>query len=297
MKYCLGTVQFGLDYGIQKNGQPSLDDVCSMLDFAASHSITYLDTASAYGNAEEVIGNFLTSRIGMASKVSVISKLPPNAFEMAQVGQWPGIAKQSALASIKKMHIRILEAYLFHNAAYIFNEDAVNAVSCVKQAGLAKKIGVSVYSPREALKALEYNAIDVIQIPYNVFDHRLDDCGFFQQARKRGVEIYARSSLLQGLAVMDPDSLPPNVTFASAYLRKFHEICKKYHIPPLNAAVGYVGLHKGIDFVVFGVDNIRQLSEYTAIKAQEIPAGLLAEIGAAFQKTEEKLVNPALWGK
>jgi len=59
-KIVLGTVQFGLDYGINNiHGQVSEDESFSILKFAWEHGIDTLDTAHSYGNSEKVIGNYI----------------------------------------------------------------------------------------------------------------------------------------------------------------------------------------------------------------------------------------------
>ena len=62
MKLCLGTVQFGMDYGVQGGSRPSVNEAVAMLDFAVQNGVDAIDTAAAYGTAEEVIGEFLASR-------------------------------------------------------------------------------------------------------------------------------------------------------------------------------------------------------------------------------------------
>jgi aryl-alcohol dehydrogenase-like predicted oxidoreductase len=55
-----GTVQFGLDYGISNNGgKTAEEEVARILDLAVRKGIRYLDTASQYGNSEEVLGSCL----------------------------------------------------------------------------------------------------------------------------------------------------------------------------------------------------------------------------------------------
>ena len=56
MNLRLGTVQFGLDYGINNQKKPSIADAVTMLDYAAQNGITRFDTAFAYGTAESVVG-------------------------------------------------------------------------------------------------------------------------------------------------------------------------------------------------------------------------------------------------
>ena len=56
----LGTVQFGLEYGIANvSGKPSFDRVCDILRAAYEGGVTALDTAAAYGTSEEVVGSAL----------------------------------------------------------------------------------------------------------------------------------------------------------------------------------------------------------------------------------------------
>ncbi len=297
MKLVLGTVQFGMDYGIQGGKRPAEKDVEEILSYAADHGIHCFDSASAYGSAEKVVGNYIRRHADRADRMKIISKLSASALKGIPTNAWRDIVLRNAEDSMKALGIRQLEAYLFHDASCIYDQEAVKALAGVVDAGLAEKAGVSIYSPEEAVKALEYEEMRVIQIPYNVFDQRLDQCGFFEKARQRQVEIYARSSLLQGLVMMDPDKLPGNVEFAANYIRKFHRICRDYDISPLRGAVGYVLSHPGIDYVVFGVDNKDQLMEYIAVQEKGIPENMKDTLRNEFTDVEEQLVNPVFWNQ
>ena len=295
MNLCLGTVQFGTNYGIQGNGQPNTENVYAMLNYAVDNGIRILDTAAAYGEAETVLGSYVRNYPDYAEKLSFVSKLKPDAFTGLEADKWPEAAVENAKGSLERIGISKFYAYLFHNASYIFNTEAVKALSEVKEKGLAERVGVSVYTPEEAMRALEYEEIEVIQIPYNVFDRRLDKCGFFDRCLEKGVKVFARSSLLQGLVMMDPDALPDRVKFAKDYLLKYIEICDKYNVSRLTAAICYASRKKGIDYVVFGVDNQKQLEEYIALKDSELPPEMIREIDEAFWEVEERVVNPVLW--
>ena len=295
MNLCLGTVQFGLDYGIQGNGKPQFEDVSNILTYSIEHGISHFDTASAYGEAEDVLGHYIKTNPDKAKEMQIISKLRPDAFNEITKNEWAKAALDGARSSLERIGIDHFSAYLFHNASYIFDEDAIKSLYSVKQNGLADRIGVSIYTPEEAMKALEYKEIGAIQIPYNVFDRRLDKCGFFDKAMDNGVTVYARSSLLQGLAVMDPGNLPDRVSFAKDYLVGYDKLCKEFNIPRLNASIAYVSRKRGIDFVVFGVDNLTQLEEYISIEDNAIPDELINRIDDLFMDVPEKLVNPVLW--
>ena len=58
-KLILGTVQLGIPYGINNTiGKPDLSQVKAILNLAKEKGIQTLDTAKAYGNASELIGNY-----------------------------------------------------------------------------------------------------------------------------------------------------------------------------------------------------------------------------------------------
>ena len=66
MKIALGTVQWGLNYGISnKKGIPSKDELNRILSFADKSGINLLDTASAYGNSEARIGDFSKNKFNL----------------------------------------------------------------------------------------------------------------------------------------------------------------------------------------------------------------------------------------
>ncbi|MCR4762228.1 MAG: aldo/keto reductase [Lachnospiraceae bacterium] len=295
MKLCLGTVQLGMDYGVQGGHQPAYSKADEILSLAEKSGIHTFDCAAAYGEAESVLGHYVGHNREKTGQIRVISKLAAGVFRDQPSGDWADLAIRQAKASRERLHVQQLEAYLFHDASMIQAPAAVTALREVQRAGVAKKIGVSVYSPEEAMKALDYTEIEVIQIPYNVFDHRLDRCDFFERAGERGVQVYARSVLLQGLLTMDTDRFPEKMSFAKSVVGRYHDICAGYGITPLRAAINYVVKHPGIDCLVFGVDSPEQLNEFVDAVSAGIPEELKEELTAAFWVEEEKLVNPVLW--
>ena len=70
-KIALGTVQFGLDYGITNHsGQVSIDEVKNILDYAKHKGIDTLDTAARYGNSEQVLGEIGVNNYRIITKTT-----------------------------------------------------------------------------------------------------------------------------------------------------------------------------------------------------------------------------------
>ena len=61
-KITLGTVQLGLNYGINNaDGMPSAETAEKVLSQAIDCGITSFDTSSAYGTSEKVLGNYFNN--------------------------------------------------------------------------------------------------------------------------------------------------------------------------------------------------------------------------------------------
>jgi len=294
MNLCLGTVQLGLKYGVQGNEQPNSSHAIDILDAAYNNGIRIFDTASAYGSAEQILSEFFKKKIIDRKSISIVTKLKPFAFDGASTNDYKAILDNEVRASMSILGVSYLDGYMFHNAQYIYDLDAVNALLSIKEGGAVQSVGVSIYTPEEAMKTLSYEGIDIIQIPYNVLDKRLDQCGFFEQAHKRKVQVYARSALLQGLLTMQIGEVPDYLSFTVNVLKEYHDICREYNTTPYIAAVQYVMLHSGIDYLVFGVDNMSQMKDYIKL-SNEYNSELLKKLSKSFYNIDERIVMPNMW--
>ena len=63
---------------------------------------------------------------------------------------------------------------------------------------LVERTGMSFYTLRGALLALDIPEIDFIQIPTNLLDRRWEDASIFTLAQARGKHVFLRSVFLQG---------------------------------------------------------------------------------------------------
>lgn len=293
----MGTVQLGMDYGIQNNGRPDSKETDKILTAALEKGVCWFDTAPVYGKAEIVLGRYILEHPEQAERMRIVSKLPSNAFSGLSCREWRGAALAHIQKTLERLQKQRLDVYMLHNASSIFEPAVVEALEAVRREGLAETIGVSIYTPAEAMKALSYPQIGAVQIPYNVFDHRLDQCGFFVEAQKRNVRVFARSSLLQGLLIMDPEQLPEHMGFAMPYITKFRSICRQASVSPLQLAIRFVASHPGIHYLVFGADNQKQLLEYLSIEPAPLPEKVMEELNSEFYVVEERLVNPSLWSR
>ena len=298
MKLCLGTVQFGLDYGIRGQKKPSLDDAIKILDYAVHNGIDNIDTAFAYGNAEDVVGEFLNKKTISRDKLFIISKFKPNELDDVKPEDYKKIISENLEKQLKRLHTDYLDSYMFHSSRYAFDEEKLKAMYEVKQEGKIRHCGVSVYYPEEAKICIESPYVDFIQLPSSIFDQRMKKEGIFDFALQNGsTQIHSRSAFIQGLILMNEDEIPVFLSDAKPIIKKIDTLCKKYEISRIKLALLYVKQFNAISHLVFGVDNIEQLKENINIFKENFSTDILKEIGKEFENIKADIMMPSLWVK
>ncbi len=291
---CLGTVQFGMDYGINNtSGKPTKEEVFKTLDFAVAHGIKVFDTAAAYGNSEELLGEYAISRKLGAERFQIVSKLNPGNMDGADDAQEK--IYQEVCGSLERLHTQELYGYLLHKAECIYDGEIVAALQRVKQEGLVRNIGISIYQISEGEAAMESGIIDFIQMPYNVFDQRGDLTGFLKKAKSKGVTMFTRSAFLQGLFLMGREDIPECLEQAKKYLSEFEQLLEEFQLDKVSTLLNFPANNPYIDYVVVGVDNVMQLQEHVSKFGGQLPIEFLQKARQMFGNVEEEIIMPNLW--
>lgn len=291
---CLGTVQFGMEYGIHNTvGQPSWEQSFEMLDIAIDKGIEMIDTARAYGEAELILGEYFKLRKN-SDKVKVISKLRPNIID--RYNSTKKIILKECEETLRRLNVDYLNGYLLHTPEYIYNEEILEGLMELKTKSIVQNIGVSIYDIKEGIAAINSKIVDYIQLPYSVLDQRGSKTKFLSQAKSEGITVFARSAFLQGLFMMEKDEIPIHLHKALPYLDIFENLIKKYDVNKVSALIGFVKHEKEIDYLVFGVDNKEQLIEdIETFNEKEIPAALIDEIKVLINNIDKSIIFPSLW--
>ena len=295
MKLCLGTVQFGMDYGIRGQKRPHIKDVFDMLDYAVSNDVSTIDTANAYGIAEEVVGAWLRGK--SRSGVFLVSKLKPNILPdnpgSLDISDIYAIIKENLTQSLQRLGTDFLDAYLLHSPGYVFDDNVLQAMASLKKEGYVGQVGVSVYEPAEAMHAISHPGMDMVQLPYSIFDQRMK----YVFSKCEGTVLHGRSAFIQGLILMDESDVPEFLHKARPILRDIDAACRETGYSRIRLAIGYVKQQKALSHLVFGVDSLEQLKEDVALFNEDIPREVCAEISRRFKKLDADIVMPSLWKK
>lgn len=272
----LGTVQFGLNYGIANTqGKPSFDRVKAILKTALDNGITSLDTAAAYGDSEEVLGKAL-AELGIADRMTVVSKVPP----LPQNCDALEFITNSVTNSLKHLKLPVLPLVLFHNELDWCRHEELSSLIAK---GMIKAAGVSLDSLECAATADES---PFVQLPCNVFDHRFDD----KIKNHSTGQIFIRSVYLQGLAVMPKEKIP------FPELLAYREKLESFGMPMQELCMRYLLSFPGGVSVLTGVDTPEQLQENCRMAALgPLPADLLKQVSETVPLLPERLIRPKLW--
>jgi aryl-alcohol dehydrogenase-like predicted oxidoreductase len=281
-KIALGTVQFGLNYGINNSiGIPTISEMSEIFKMANFAGIDMLDTAHVYGNAESKVGEFSEANFKVITKFSKVTN-EEELFNEFQI-------------SLNNLKANSVYGYMAHSAdTLIQNPELWHSLKKLRKENKTKKIGYSLYSPEQLMKLLDLNLIpDLVQIPYSLLDRKFEV--FLPKLVSLGVEIHVRSVFLQGLYFMDLEKLPIKLLPLKSQLQKLHSFCNMYHVEIGSLALNYVVSNQNIDKVVIGIDSSLQLKQnINAIENWHHNQQLLDCVNDINIENVE-LLNPANW--
>ncbi len=288
-KICLGTVQFGMPYGISnKSGKASQIDVTSTMQYAYENGITMLDSAPSYGNSEEVIGKTIGE-----GNWDIITKTPGFTTKEIKNKHLENLV-YTFNKSIEKIGRSSLYGLMIHACDDLLKPGGsllLQKMDDLKSAGLVKKIGVSLYNSEQIDFILDRFDIDLVQLPFNILDQNLYTGNWIKKIKNHNIEIHARSALLQGLLLMSANSIPSYFTPVKKKLDIFYKASKELSLSRLELALGFVMNIDEIDKIVIGVNNVNQLREVVQAAQIEINSSDLKSLSI----DDQNYTNPSLW--
>lgn len=283
MKLALGTVQFGLDYGVSnKDGKTPIAEVEKIFKTAHEAGIQYIDTAYLYGNSEETIGKCLTSD----HSFKIITKTAK--------GINAELLEKNLKESLCKLNQKKIYGLMLHDADDLIKDNGqfVNKLYEFKDKNIVEKIGVSVYTSEQIEKILENFQFDIIQLPLNVFDQRLIQSGHLKKLKDKNIKIFVRSIFLQGLLLMEYENINNYFEPLKPLIKKYFNFIENNGISKLEAAVSFVKNIKEIDYIVCGINNNSQLQEIIKVYNKTLDLDLGFQ---DFSCYNENYINPINW--
>lgn len=289
----LGTVQFGMDYGIANAaGRVSREDVRQILADAHAAGVACLDTAAAYGESEAVLGWALRElRLGDAFRV--VTKVPP-VPEDCPAAEVDAFVERSVLRSLERLGLERLAVCLFHREETLPHADALLRL---RDRGLMEQVGWSVMTPGATAAILDSGQAAAVQVPASLLDRRFADAGLLARARRENVSVFVRSVYLQGLLLMPEASVPEALRAALPARRRLEAVARQAGMRLAELALRYALSLEGAPSVVVGVDSVAQMRENLRLAARgPLPPDVLAAaVDAAGERLPDDVLLPTRW--
>ena len=298
----LGTVQFGIDYGINNTaGQVGYDEIVEILRLARKRGINFIDTSRMYGTSEENLGKAMRES-GTLDWFVVCTKLdlPTDYMELSET-RLLAAASDCLTKSREALGLETIPVYLMHKPDYKFHMDGIvwKFLLEKKEAGIIGSPGVSISKgPEEALQCLKDPDVEAIQIPYNLFDYRWHESGILTKAAEKGIAVFNRSTYLQGLLLMDPEDVKTKLPDAYPFSRALSDFVLKNNLNKIELAMKYVLSENSIYSTIIGNDSLEQLGENVSIFEEGIlGSDIILELQEIFRDVPDIVLNPGLWNK
>jgi aryl-alcohol dehydrogenase-like predicted oxidoreductase len=287
MRLALGTVQFGMAYGVA-NQQGQVDHVGAqaIIETARQEGIDTLDTAIAYGESESTLGQLNLDGF------KLITKLPGLPEDCADVIGW---VEEQLTGSFARLNCSTVHGLLLHRPAQLLEAQGstlYRALAEMKAQGLVGKIGISIYEPQELDQLFASMDFDVVQAPFNILDTRLIDSGWLQRLPERGAELHVRSVFMQGLLLMSAAERPSKFLRWNSLWHEWHHWLNSEGLSPVQACLRHALSFNEISRIVVGVDTAAQLQEIASAAN-----GLLPAMPSTLRSNDPDLLNPSRWNQ
>jgi len=283
MKIILGTANFLNNYGVEKKLINSIE-VSKIINYCKKNRIINIDTAESYNNFLKLRLNFNEFKIN-TKIIFNISKIKNN--------KYLAILKNKIKKNIKKKKINQYNSILIHNFYEIKKKNDFKIINQflidIKQEGLTKYTGASLYDIKEINKIKFFNTIDVLQFPLNLLNRSFDKKTLIYLKKKK-IILYARSVFLQGLLLKNTKELNKKLSREKIF-QNLNKWYIKNPISKLEACLGYIQSFKNIiDGFIIGVDDLLQLTEIIKIwKSKKI------NFPHKLYSNKKQIIDPRTW--
>lgn len=261
-KLGLGSAQFALDQATVR-GRPPQAEVRDILDIAARTGLACFDVAGWSPQVESVLGDIMPR---------------PNPFKISistvRPDRGPDFVEAEVRASVRRLGVDQVDAILVPSATDLFGPHGLalwDRLKALKDQGLTKKIGVSVFASDDPLGVARRFRPDIIQAPASLLDQRLLIDGTLAALTGIGIEVHLRSIFLSGLLFLPADRAPNHLKEAASRISRARRLIAEGRSDPLQAALGFALSRPEAAAVLVGVTTAAELNAVIAAASSPPP--------------------------
>ena len=274
-KMIIGGAQLNSNYGITnfRNKTQSKNETSKIINILRTKNLMHIDGAERYKF-------FRNDKIDTLKNFKIDSKI-----FLEEISNFKKLKIYLTKKYLKK-NIKI-ETLFIHDGDNIFKnsyEKKLMILKKLKKEQIISKIGISIYNFEILNKIISRLNVDVIQLPYNLVDRRIEN--FNNIISKSKIQIYARSIFLQGSLLKKVKEIK-NLATIYEKVRKF---TKKTHQSNLDLSLNFVLNNDLVDKIIVGVRNSKEINKLINFKF------VRKKIKIKFTKNEKYFAyNPSQW--
>ena len=281
----LGTVQFGLPYGVANTiGQVDEATAHAILRMAKDHGVGALDTASSYGTSESVIGTFGSDGWRMTTKLAALPDICDD------VATW---VEGEIRGSLNRLRAASVHTVLLHrpdDLLGVHGGQLRDALLACREQGLFAAQGVSLYSTGDLERFMGQFDIDAVQLPFNILDRSLVTDGHARRLRDAGIEVQVRSVFLQGLLLLPLEEQIARFPTGESVWRALATWTNAHDLTPYEACARFALGQSDLDAIIVGVDSVEHLTTLL-VTAEKPPIDVPLDIVSA----NPDVIDPRRW--
>jgi len=295
-----GGVEIGLPYGIGVKSKADMlteADAIKLLRDALDRGINFFDTARLYGESERIMGNAFYGRRQEVILATKCRHLKGSDGKIPSYKVLDELVYASLKESLKALRTDHIDLYMVHyaDADLLTNEDVLRIFTKLREEGIVRAIGVSVYKTEETRQAIQAQAWNAVQLPFNLMDQSQGQ--YFRDAAQSGMGIIVRSVLMRGMLSDRMSQLHPALKDVEIHLARYRELLREgfVHLPQL--ATKFALAHPEVSAVLIGIDKQAYLEDaLDAVKGVSMDDGLLKE-AQALAYPDPAFLNLTEWDK
>ena len=300
-KITLGTVQLGMNYGINnQDGQPSLERANRILDQAVAEGINVFDSSVDYSTSEKIVGDYFKQK---KDKPLIVTKFSIDDYKSNLTEkEIEKIIYNQVETSLNNLGYEKLPLLLTHDEMDIeyYGDTIIKVLKKMQQENMVFKVGASLNHFSYVGKVLGYDFFEAVQLPLNLFNVKDAMGKDIAQLRKNGIKVFIRSVYLQGLFFKDVKTFPETGVLSKAKepVLRLQNIAKELGISVEQLAFSFIRDIKGITSLVLGAEKPEQvLANAKLLKAPTLSKQVKDLICESFIDVDRDIISSWLWNK
>ena len=275
----LGTTVIGYVYGIGPRDLPPENEVITFLHEVIERGVTFIDTGSFYGVAEERIGKSGVARLPNV----IVSTKCGHVLDKGEAISDEDLAKEmrrNVEDSLQKLGLDHLELVQVHGgtAERIRDGSIIQATQKLKDAGLVRFVGISTRGEEAPLASIESGFFDVLQLAHSILDQRMAK-RVFAEAKKNNIGIINRSALLKGALTPAAQYLSPVLAPLKKNSDAAKAIAERIGVDLPTLALRFALSNDTTSTVLVGTNKLKHLESALAAAEQgPLSQGILDEL-------------------